>query len=106
MDLEGGIYRKKSTGELYLYCNDRIDGAYETTYQFANLTDSDTISTEDYEHIWEEYAEGWRFSDEAEKAFYERLRRYEAIDEFCLWYDTYNDRLYTISDIIQKIINQ
>lgn len=106
LNLEGGIYRKKSTGELYLHCNDDVDGLYDVNYQFANLTDSDTISTEDYEQIRDEYAEGWYFSDEAAKAFYERLNRYEAIDEFCLWYDTYNDRLYTISDTIQKILNQ
>ena len=103
LDIEGGIYRKKSDGALYLYCNDFTDGAYDTTYQFSNLTDSDIISTEDYEHIQEEYVEGWHFSDEDAVAFSARLDQYEMIEEFCLYYSAYNDYTFTISEAFQKL---
>lgn len=103
LDIEGGIYRKKSDGALYLYCNDFTDGAYDTTYQFSNLTDSDIISTEDYEHIQEEYVEGWHFSDEDAVAFSARLGQYEMIEEFCLYYSAYNDYMFTISEAFQKL---
>lgn len=104
LDIEGGIYRKKSTGELYLHCNDFTDGSYDSTDYFSNLTDSDIISTEDYEHIWEEDVDGWHFSDEDAAAFFARLDKYEMVEEFCLYYSDYNDYAFTISDVCQNLM--